>query len=124
MNQPQLALKTFFKTFKFSVYEYLSCICVCVPAMKEVRRESSGTGVIDSCEPPYGCWEQVFSHLCAPRLKIFLLHLSTVCVHCLLSHLAGSQSLFLRECPLNVLEFVTPGKDHRLNLIIIKGFID
>lgn len=104
------------------------CMCAQCLWMPNEGIESLGTGVIDSCEPPYGCWEQVFSHLCAPRLKIFLLHLSTVCVHCLLSHLAGSQSLFLlsgmRECPLNVLEFVTPGKDHRLNLIIIKGFID
>ena len=45
----------FFFLFKFIFISCALVFCLRVCLFKDV--ESSGTGVIDSCEPPCGCWE-------------------------------------------------------------------
>ena len=45
------------------MYENFACMYVCAPHVcvvpKEAREGTNfpGTGVMDGCEPPHGCWE-------------------------------------------------------------------
>lgn len=56
--------KPLFQLFRviFYVYGY-ACICFCTMCMAGTRGRPEegvripGTGVIDSCEPPCGCWD-------------------------------------------------------------------
>lgn len=46
-----IIIKKFLDLFLFNVYEHSSCMYACVTRLPG----SPGTGVRDSCEPPFGC---------------------------------------------------------------------
>lgn len=53
----------------FYVYECLACMFVCVscvgtwgPGVTEEGVRSPGTGVMNGCEPPCGCWDPLQKH--------------------------------------------------------------
>lgn len=71
-----LFIHLFFKKSDVSTCIYLCVQCAfLVPGRPEEGAGSLGAGVVDTCEPPHGCWEldlgplqeqQTLSHLSTP----------------------------------------------------------